>query len=100
MRFKPAVDANHTCWQGEFPATYYQLVDAFGFPDYGPDDPGADKVTCNWSLKFEDGTVATIYDWKTGSTPMGFYHWHIGGHSKAAVARVLEVWDEYRRATA
>ena len=51
-------------------------------------DLDADKVTCCWRLKFADGTVASIYDWKTGSTPFGEYDWHIGGHNIKAVNRV------------
>jgi len=39
-------------------------------------------------LEFEDGTVATIYDWKEYETPMGLYRWHIGGKNNLAVARV------------
>jgi len=45
-------------------------------------------------LAFEDGTVATIYDWKEYETPMGLYHWHIGGMSKLAVARVQQAFRQ------
>jgi hypothetical protein len=43
-----------------------------------------------WRLKFEDETIASIYDWKTRATPFGLYDWHIGGHNSKAVDRVRE----------
>ena len=87
MNFKQANwDAvNGTSLQGYIPATYDQLVERFGQPE-----GGGDKTTVEWMLQFEDGTVATIYDWKEYSTPLYVYDWHIGGKSKQAVARVRQ----------
>ena len=48
-------------------------------------------------IKFEDGTIATIYDWKEHRTPYYRYDWHIGGHNSAAIDRIHEVLDEYRK---
>lgn len=93
MEFVNKAYIHGTCYQGQIPATYRDLVDAFGMPTTGPDDFLDDKVTCSWHLTFEDGTVATIYDWKTGYTPTGVYNWHIGGKNKTAVERVLDVWN-------
>ena len=76
-------DTNGTSLQGYIPATYDQLVERFGQPE-----GGGDKTTVEWCLKFADGTVATIYDWKVDETPMSMYNWHIGGKNKTAVARV------------
>jgi len=61
-----------TSLQGYMPARYEDLVAVFGEPE-----GGGDKTTVEWCLAFEDGTVATIYDWKEYETPMGLYHWHI-----------------------
>ena len=83
-----AVDG--TSLQGYMPATYEQLVERFGQPE---GDAG-DKTTVEWLLQFEDGTVATIYDWKEYSTPVGMYHWHIGGKSNLAVARVQQAFKQ------
>jgi hypothetical protein len=48
-------------------------------------------------LQFEDGTVATIYDWKMNSTPMREYSWHIGGYGdQAAVDRVVDTIAMHR----
>jgi hypothetical protein len=49
-----------------------------------------DKVTCEWKLKFEDDTIASIYDYKVGHTPMGEYEWHIGGHDALAYTHVVD----------
>lgn len=57
----------------------------FGPPLEGSDDG---KTTAEWDLEFEDGTVATIYDWKTGSTPEKLYNWHIGGHNQDVLKHI------------
>jgi hypothetical protein len=83
MKFTTGANANMTCLQGSMPARYDELVAVFGEPE-----GGGDKTTVEWCLAFEDGTVATIYDWKEYETPMYEYNWHIGGMSKLAVERV------------
>ena len=86
-----SVDVGGTSLQGYVNTTFAELVRVFGAPTYGPNEPSGDgKVTCEWCLEFSDGTVATIYDWKEGSTPMEKYSWHIGGLSIDSVNRVLE----------
>ena len=74
-----------TSLQGYINATYDQLVERFGQPE-----GGGDKTTVEWMLQFEDGTVATIYDWKVDETPTYMYNWHIGGKNKTAVTRVTQ----------
>lgn len=71
--------------QGYVRTSYDRIVDVFGEPD----EPG-DKTTAEWRVQFSDGTYATIYDYKTGSTPLGAYDWHVGGQNRVAVARVAE----------
>jgi hypothetical protein len=95
MKFTNNADGNMTSYKGEVRITYAELTEIFGAPDHGPNDLG-DKVTCNWELQFEDGTIATIYDWKMNDTPMGEYMWHIGGHSMTAVDRVIDCVDMHR----
>lgn len=72
--------ANGTSLQGYLTAYYTDLVEKFGEPQ-----GGGDKTTVEWVIQFEDGTVATIYDWKEYDTPMGLYDWHVGGINKKAV---------------
>jgi hypothetical protein len=77
-----------TSYQGEIDTNYSRLVEVFGEPSYGPNEPG--KVTCEWGLEI-DGVLCTIYDWKEyDETPMGDYEWHIGGDSQEAVRKVYE----------
>lgn len=90
MKFTKDALVNGTSAQGHLAAYYHELLEVFGEPDVGPNQKLFDKVTCEWDLEFEDGTVATIYDWKEPETPMGRYLWHIGGKSSESVDRVLE----------
>ena len=89
MKFTNEADANMTSLQGYMQAYYHQLVEVFGEPE-----GGGDKTTVEWCLEFEDGTVATIYDWKEYETPLGKYNWHIGGRSQKAVDRVMRTFKQ------
>jgi len=89
MKFTNDANANMTGFKGEFPITFAELVEIFGAPKYGP-NADLDKTTCEWALTFEDGTIATIYDYKTNQTPMGEYAWHIGGHDAVAYTHVVD----------
>jgi len=78
-----------TSLQGYVTATYQQLKSLLGEPTFGPDGNMDGKVTCEWVLKFEDGSVVTVYDWKTYSrTPRKMYEWHVGGTSPQAEALI------------
>jgi hypothetical protein len=77
-------------------ASYNMLKTAFG------DACGGDgyKTQVEWAIQFEDGTIATIYDWKKGDCYHGegkgthfskVEEWHIGGFNHKAELRVLEV---------
>jgi hypothetical protein len=89
MKFTNDANANMTGLKGEFPITFAELVEIFGRPKYGP-NADRDKTTCEWALTFEDGIIATIYDYKTNCTPMGEYEWHIGGHDVKAYTHVVD----------
>jgi hypothetical protein len=95
MKFSTNANANMTSLKGEFPITFAELVEIFGAPKYGP-NADRDKTTCEWALAFEDGTVATIYDYKTPFTPMGEYEWHIGGHHALAYTHVVDTIVQHR----
>jgi hypothetical protein len=83
-------EANGTSLKGYVHTTYGHLLEVFGEPTAY--ESGDDKVTCEWVIKFEDGLVATIYDWKMGRTPTGFYEWHIGGRNSEVVGRIRELF--------
>ena len=89
MKFEKDCFKNGTSLKDYVTVSYDKLVEGFGEPDFGP-NAGGDKVTCEWGLRFEDGTYATIYDWKEYETPMGVHRWHVGGDSSLAGIRVAE----------
>lgn len=89
------INFTNTWLQGYIEAPFYVLKDFFGPPHEGDQY----KVDAEWDIKFQDGTVATIYNWKNGKSyngPTGdavedMSVWHIGGNSKRAVDLVQEV---------
>lgn len=88
-----------TCWTlSTIQATRTALCKAFGAPI---DTSGAgDKVNFEWNIQFEDGRVATIYDWKedpvADDAPVT---WHIGANPDENPKEIVGlVHDVYRAA--
>ena len=84
INFKKTNRIDGTSLKGYVEATYKEIKETLGVPDFYL----GSKVVTEWALEFEDGTIATIYDWKEDATPLDIYHWHIGGHSPKAVELV------------
>jgi len=69
--------------------SYSELKKAFGKPSKYFDNYKSDA---EWVVQFEDGTVATIYNYKNGKNYCGvnglpktkIRDWHIGGNSERA----------------
>jgi GTPase involved in cell partitioning and DNA repair len=78
-RCKPE-NAAGTGVQGVMRVSRAALEDVLGSPDGGD----GYKTSAEWTLIFEDGTLATVYDYKGDE-------WHIGGHGPAAAERVIDV---------
>ncbi len=86
MQFKRAdIDRIYgTSLQGYCEVPYQRLVEVFG-PHHHDGD--GYKVDAEWVIEFEDGTLATIYNYKDGpnycgeeGTPVAdITDWHIGG---------------------
>jgi hypothetical protein len=82
----PSTPISGTCFQGYICATYSQLLDKFGSPGNSFDSY---KTDAEWVIEFDDGTVATIYNWKDGKNYCGdsglevedITEWHIGGRT-------------------
>lgn len=74
-----------------FDATRREIEAVFGAPSYTCDSE-SEKVTVEWVIEFENGTIATIYDWKRyeEGTPAldEEYEWHIGGVNSDAAKYV------------
>lgn len=79
---------NGTHLQGYLTTTYEKLLEILGTPQ-----EGSDKTNVEWAIQFEDGKVATIYDWKLSSVPSGLYDWHVGGHSLQILDHLEEALD-------
>lgn len=86
MQFQPTDEIANSCLQGQVTTTYERLVQVFGLPHNS--NLESSRTRAHWAFKFADGTVATIYDWKTGLEPWNNVHWNIGGHSIRAEALV------------
>lgn len=96
------IPSDGSCLQGETTATFRELCDLFGAPGEGD----GYKVDARWVIRFGDGTVATIYNWKDGvnycgedGTPVvNITDWHIGGFNRKALDLVQIVIDLHREA--
>jgi hypothetical protein len=86
MKFTKYAELDMSSLQGYVNTTYAKLIDVFGEPNRYSDG----KVTCEWNIKFADGTIASIYDYKEDETPLDQYNWHVGGFNADAVKRVSE----------
>jgi hypothetical protein len=98
---KTAISTDGSSLRGEVIATYKELTDLFGAPTSGD----GNKVEAHWAVKFSDGTVATVYNWKDGKSYLGeqgkevkdITEWHIGGYGPSApilVQLTLELMRE------
>lgn len=80
------------CLQGYFTTTRREIEEVFGEPTVISD--GWDKITVEWVIQFEDGTYASIYDYKRyeeGTPKMDeIYEWHIGGKNFRAAELISE----------
>ena len=109
MKYTKIEEANGAHLQGYLNADYRELVEVFGEPiRYEADGTSHlnNKIDAEWRLKFQDGTIATIYNYKNGVNYMGaeglrlmeIQKWNVGGNSERAVERVkTEVIDWQHR---
>ena len=88
------IDTNGTYLQGYVKVGYDKLREVFGLPMLG----GCSKVDWEWNIQCEDGTVATIYNWKNGPAygydgvaPWHISEWNIGGFNKQALIMVRKM---------
>lgn len=103
-----AVQSYGTSLQGYVNVPFSKLVAVFGEPS----DSDGYKVAFEWSIEFDDGVIATIYDWKSTSLydddlpspaylrDTDFDSWHVGGFDKRAVTHVLEAIANHSQAAA
>ena len=88
------IQTSGTHLQGYIQANYADLVEVFGQPHNLENY----KTDAEWDICFEDGTRATIYNWKNGKNYCGedglelheIQDWNIGGFDEKAVKNVLK----------
>jgi hypothetical protein len=91
-------DAPTTCVLGVITSDYSRLVAKLGPPK---DAFGEHKTDAEWIIRFEEGSVATIYNWKDGKNYLGddglevseitewrVGGWHVGGEGERVVTWV------------
>ena len=83
------ISETHDTWRvGLVGATYDDLVAAFGEP-LESEDIG---INFEWCIKFNDGTVATVYDYNMVAPCYDAMDWHVGGkvgHAATLVASAI-----------
>jgi hypothetical protein len=91
---------NGVCVQGHVDAGYKELVEMLGKPTKGD----GHKVDAEWYIRFEDGGIASIYNYKDGKNYNGqdgkptdqIRDWHIGGFDRKSADRVQILVDLHR----
>lgn len=86
------IEWHGTSLQGRIDATHKELCAIFGQPHGGD----GYKVDAEWNVRFGDGTIATVYNWKDGKNYNGedgtpveqIKEWHVGGHDLKAFERI------------
>jgi hypothetical protein len=88
------IDTSGCGLMGCFKTDYETLVKTFGQPN-----AGFDKTDVEWHIRFDDGSIATIYNWKDGVNYCGdeglpveaIKEWHVGGKSMRAYYTVYDL---------
>jgi hypothetical protein len=89
------IDTNWTSLIDVICVNYSKIVEKFGESNCGD----GYKEDANWDIEFEDGKVATIYNYKDGINYNGengmpteeITEWHIGEKEEVVADRVKEI---------
>lgn len=89
------IEINGTFKQGTIETSYTNLVSKFGKPLKGSRD---NNVDVEWFIRFSDGTIANIHNWKDGKAYLGdrglaiedIKVWIVGGVNPKAVEYVKQ----------
>jgi hypothetical protein len=72
------------------PTTFEELAGMLGEPL-----PAGDKTLAEWVVRFGDGTVATVYDYKNrGMRREALVSWHVGGFGPRAAELMAEALED------
>jgi hypothetical protein len=91
------INIGETCLQGYINVEYSTLKKLFGKPSAFGDGY---KTDAEWYIQFEDGSVATIYNWKNGKNYCGkegtpktkITKWNIGGNDVSVVEKLESIF--------
>jgi len=94
---------DHTHLQGRVDVGYSLLCKLFGQPF----DGDGYKCDAEWQIEFEDGTLATIHNWKNGRNYCGaegtpteqIWSWCVGGHDDRALELIRGMIEDAHRIT-
>jgi len=87
------IDTSETHLQGYINTDYDTLVELFGEPF---ENDGEYKTDVEWEIKFEDGVISTIYNWKNGKNYLGndgidiseMSEFNVGGFEKKSLTNI------------
>lgn len=91
-----SINTDGTYALGAIDISYQRLVDVLGNPQGGD----GEKVDAEWLLQFDNGSVATIYNYKNGRNYCGskglatenITDWRIGGKDPKVVKLVHDLF--------
>jgi len=74
---------------------FHKLSDLFGDPKESVDS----KVGIEWTLKFEDGTIAIIHDWKEKEGPERTRNWTVKGNNMKSFYYMVAIVKKHYKPT-
>jgi hypothetical protein len=92
-------DSNGTSLMGYVKCSYQHLIKRLGQPHLNCKVDLLDsKIDVEWILKFKDGTVSTLYNYKTGPNYLGsdgtqveqMTVWHVGGFTDKSLFKIAK----------
>ena len=89
------INVNRSNFKGQITCPFSLLITLFGQPEAGD----GETSDAQWSIEFDDGVIATLYNWKNGISYGGrlapqveqITKWNIGGFDIAAVDHVKNI---------
>jgi hypothetical protein len=87
------INAAGTSYKGDLTTTYAKLVELFGEPRKASGDG---KTDAEWKIEFENGDVASIYNYKNGAKYGNpnietITEWNIGGYKSVVVELINQL---------
>ena len=91
----PKINPSGTSYKGCIKISYANLVAILGEPSKAD----GYKVDAQWTIRFKDKTIATIYNYKTGKNYLGaagiptvdIVDWNIGGATQKSVEKIRKL---------